>query len=116
MTQRTKIHESGNKLNVAWRQWVTSAGAVVLAFLASQHHNLVMLLFVLGFSGAAGMSLMTAFPILRRGMLLMSLLMTALTFYIMMRHKQPRVVRIMSALSIPLSFALILWTVYKFGF
>ena len=111
----TNQRECGTGLNMAWKQWVTSGGAVALAFLASQHHNLHMLLFVLGLSSAAGMNLLTAFPILRRGMLLMSLLMTALTFYIMMRHKQPRVTRIMSALSIPLSLGLILWTVYQFG-
>jgi hypothetical protein len=95
---------------------VTSAGSVALAFLASQHHNLHMLLFMLGLSSAASMSFLAASPVIRRGMLLMSILMIGLTFYNVMRHKQTGIIRTMSALSIPISFVIIAWTVFQFGF
>ncbi len=95
---------------------MTSAGSVALAFLASQHHSLHMLLFVLGLSSAASMSFLNASPIIRRGMLLMSMLMIGLTFNNVIRHKQGRIIRTMSALSILLSLVIIVWTVYQFGF
>ena len=99
---------------MAWKQWVTSGGSVALAFLASQHHNLHMLLFVLGLSSAASMSFLNASPFLRRGMLLMSLLMIGFTLYNSIRHKQAVIIRTMSALSIPISLGLIVWTIYQF--
>lgn len=42
------------------KEGLTSIGAVILAFLASQHHNLHMLLFAIGI-GSAGTSFMTCF-------------------------------------------------------
>ena len=99
---------------MGWRQWVTSAGSVALAFLASQHHNLHMLLLLLGLS-AASTSFLTANPLLRRGMLLMSLLLTALTAYNIRRHKQAGIIRTLSELSILISLGFIAWTVYQFG-
>ena len=58
------------------REWLLSIGAMVLAFLASQHHNLHMLLLSFGLGGA-GMSFLTAVPSVRRAMLIMSLAMIA---------------------------------------
>ena len=56
------------------KQRALSIGAVVLAFLTSQHHTLHMLVLVFGL-GSAGASFMRTAPWLRRGMLLMSLVM-----------------------------------------
>jgi hypothetical protein len=56
------------------KEGLTSFGAVVQAFLASQHHTLHTLLFTIGM-GSAGTSFMTMLPLVRRIMLLMSLAM-----------------------------------------
>jgi hypothetical protein len=44
------------------KEWLLSFGAVALAFLGSQHHNLMMVLFAFGL-GSAGMNLMTEMPL-----------------------------------------------------
>ncbi len=59
------------------REGITSIGAVVLAFLAGQHHNLHTLLLALGL-GSAGMTFIQAYPVIRGGMLLLSLGMVVL--------------------------------------
>jgi hypothetical protein len=43
------------------KEGILSIGAVVLAFLASQHHTLHMLLLAVGLAGT-GMGFLTAFP------------------------------------------------------
>jgi hypothetical protein len=62
------------------RQWLLSIGAVALAIIGSQHHNLMMLLFALGL-GDATMSAMTAVPFVRNVMLALSVVMAAVIAY-----------------------------------
>ena len=94
--------------------WVASIGSIALAFLASQHHTLHMLLFTVGIGGA-GMSFMTMFPLLRRVMLLMSLAMVAVIVYQVRDPKRPYSMRIMGGVSILLTLGLLIWSVMHFG-
>lgn len=96
------------------KEGLTSVGAVVLAFLASQHHTLHMLLFTVGIGGA-GMSFMTMFPLVRRVMLLMSLAMVGLVVYQVRDPKRPNSMRIMGGMSILLTLGLLMWSVMQFG-
>ncbi|MFI5341359.1 MAG: hypothetical protein ACHQ7N_16160 [Candidatus Methylomirabilales bacterium] len=96
------------------KEGLTSVGAVVLAFLASQHHTLHMLLFTIGLGGA-GMSFMTMFPMVRRVMLLMSLAMVGVIVYQVRDPKRPTSVRIMGGVSILLTLGLLIWSVMQFG-
>jgi len=89
--------------------WLLSAGAVLLAFLGSQHHNLMMLLFATGL-GNAGASLMTGHPLLRHAMLAMSLVMAAVIAYQISRPKRPTAVRIIGALSILITLGIAGWS------
>ncbi len=75
------------------REWLLSLGAVGLAFLGSQHHNLMMLLFALGL-GNAGISLMTDMPIVRPVMLALSLVMVAAIGYQISRPSRPWAMRL----------------------
>jgi hypothetical protein len=95
------------------REWLLSIGAVVLAFLASQHHNLMLLLSVA--LGGAGMSSMTGVPLIRRAMLLMSLAMVAVIAYRMRDSKLPRSMRIAGAVSIVVTLGLAAWSVARLG-
>lgn len=96
------------------REWLFSIGAVVLAFLASQHHNLHMLLLSIGLGGA-GTSFITAVPLVRRAMLLVSLAIVAVIGYQMRDAKRPRSVRITGAISIILTLGLAVWSIMRFG-
>ncbi len=96
------------------KEGLTSVGAVVLAFLASQHHTLHMMLFTLGL-GAAGMSFMTMFPMVRRVVLLMSLAMVDVIVYQARDPKRPIPMRVMGGLSILLTLGLLIWSVMQFG-
>jgi len=96
------------------REWWLSIGAVVLAFLASQHHALHMLLLALGMGGA-GTSLMTAVPLVRRAMLLMSLAMVVVTAYQLRDPTRPRSMRRLGALSIVATIGLMAWSLATFG-
>jgi hypothetical protein len=91
-----------------------SIGAVVLAFLASQHHTLHMLTLVFGLGGA-GASFMTTAPWLRRAMLLMSLVMTAVIAWQIRSADRPRSFRISGAVSIALTLGLVGWSIMQFG-
>ena len=97
-----------------WRERVLSIGAMVLAFLASQHHTLHMLLLAAGLGGAS-MSLMTAFPLVRRVMLVMTLVMVVVMAYQMRAAKRPKSVRVMNAASIVVTLGLVAWSVAQFG-
>jgi hypothetical protein len=97
------------------REWLFSFGAVVLAFLGTQHHNLMMLLFALGL-GNAGMSLMTKLPLVRDVMLAMSLVMAAAIAYQISRPRLPTAVRVAGTLSILLTLGLAGWSILNFGF
>ncbi len=96
------------------REWLLSFGAVALAFLGSQHHNLMMLLFALGL-GDAGMSAMTAIPLVRTSMLVLSLVMAAVVGYQISRPSRPTATRLIGALSILFTLGLAGWSVLRFG-
>lgn len=96
------------------RESLTGAGSVLVAFLATQHHNLHMLLMTLGM-GSAGMGLMTNFPLIRRLMLVISLIMAVLTLYRLWRQPRPARMRLLGGLSAAFSLVLVLWSVYQFG-
>ena len=96
------------------KEKLTSVSAVVLAFLASQHHTLHMLLLTVGIGGA-GMSFMTMFPLVRRVMLLMSLAMVAVIVYQVRDPKRPYSMRVMGGVSILLTLGLLIWSVMQFG-
>lgn len=96
------------------REGLTSIGAVVLAFPASQHHTLHMMLFAVGLGGA-GMSFMTMFPVARRVMLLMSLAMVGLMLYQLRDAKRPICMRITIGMSILVTLGLVVWSVAQFG-
>jgi hypothetical protein len=93
---------------------ILSIGAMLLAFLASQHHALHMLVLAAGLGGASG-SLMTAVPWVRRTMLLMTLVMVAVMAYQIRDARRPNSLRIMNGVSIAISLALMAWSVEKFG-
>lgn len=96
------------------RENLTAAGSMALAFLATQHHNLHMLLVAMGM-GSAGMGLMTNFPLIRRLMLAVSLVMAGTTLYGLWRHQRPVRMRIAGGVSAAVSLALVAWSVYQFG-
>ena len=88
--------------------------SVALAFLASQHHTLHMLLLSAGVGGA-GASFMTMYPTLRRLMLLMSLVMIGLTLYQAWRRQPALAVRVLTWVSAAAAFGLLVWSVGRFG-
>lgn len=96
------------------KESLTAAGSMLLAFLASQHHNLHMLLFTVGM-GSAGMGFMTHFPMIRRFMLLMSVVMTGLTVWQLWRRQRPAPMRVVGGISAAVSLGLVVWSVYQFG-
>ncbi len=93
---------------------VGSIGAVLLAFLASQHHTLHMLLLAAGLGGA-GTSLMTTVPLLRRAMLLMSLIIAGGLAYRIRDAGCPRSMRILNGVSTLLTIGIVVWSVAEFG-
>lgn len=96
------------------REWLLSAGAVVLAFLGTQHHNLMMLLFAVGL-GNAGMSLMTELTLVRYIMLGMSLVMAAVIGYQISRPSRPMAMRIAGSLSILITLGIAGWSLLHMG-
>jgi hypothetical protein len=96
------------------REWLLSVGAVVLAFLGTQHHNLMMLLFAVGL-GNAGMSLMTNLPVIRDVMLAMSVVMAAVIAYQISRPRHPMAMRVAGMVSILFTLGLAGWAVLRFG-
>lgn len=96
------------------KEKILSIGAVVLAFLASQHHTLHMLVLALGM-GSASTSVMTTAPLLRRAMLAMSLIMVAVMAYQMWRGKRAKSLRVLNAVSIVATLGLVAWSVKQFG-
>lgn len=96
------------------RTGITALGSVLLAFLATQHHTIHMLILTLGLGGA-GMSAMTAFPLVRRAMLLMALLMVGITIRQLWRHHPTFWLRVSGAISIVVTLSLMIWTTLQFG-
>jgi hypothetical protein len=93
---------------------LAAVGSVLVAFLASQHHLIHMLILLVTF-GSAGMSVMSAFPLLRRGMLLMALLMVGVTLWQMWRSRRNRSMAVLGGISVALTLGLILWSLAQLG-
>lgn len=93
----------------------TSIGAILLAFIASQHHTLHMFLIALGIGGASASS-MTMFPLVRRAMLLLSLAMVALMIYRAISAKYSSAMRLLNVASVLVTLGLVAWSVGQFGF
>ena len=91
-----------------------SLGAVALAFLGSQHHNLMMLLFAFGL-GNAGMSVMTEMPLLSVVMLAVSLVMAEAIGYQISRPGRPFAMRLSGAFSLLLTLGIVGWSILRFG-
>jgi hypothetical protein len=96
------------------RERVLSIGAMVLAFLASQHHALHLLLMAAGLGGASA-TFMTAIPLVRRVMLVVALVMVVVMAYQMRNAERPKSVRLMNAVSILVTLGLAAWSVMQFG-
>jgi hypothetical protein len=95
------------------RTGLASVGAVVLAFLASQHHNLHMLLLAFGLGGA-GTSFIQA-PGIRRAMLLLSLGMVAVSLA-SLRRTAGTGMRGLIIASAAVTLGLVTWSVLRLGF
>ena len=93
----------------------SSLAAVALAFLASQHHNLHMLLLTFGL-GEAAMRFMTVAPLVRDAMLGMSLVMVGVIAYQIRDSRRAASTRVMGAISIVATLALSAWSLAHFGF
>lgn len=96
------------------REWLLSVGSAGLAFLAGQHHAVMMVVLAIGLGDAAA-GAMTAAPVVRRAMLGMSLLMAAVIGWRMLGPRRPRAMRVMGAVSIAATLGLAAWTVARFG-
>jgi hypothetical protein len=96
------------------QEWLLSLGAVALAFLGSQHHNLMMLLFALGL-GNVGMRAMTEMPVVRSVMLAISLVMAVAIGYQISRPSRPLAMRLTGAISILFTLGIVGWSVLRFG-
>ena len=96
------------------REWLLSVGSAGLAFLASQHHAVMMVVLAVGL-GDAAMGPMTAAPLVRRAMLAISLLMAAVIGWRMLSSRRARTMRVMGAVSILATLVLAAWTVARFG-
>lgn len=103
------------KIGALRSEGITSFGAILLAFLATQHHNLHMLLIAIGIGGA-GMGFMTMFPLVRQIMLLMSLAMVGLMVYRACDSRRPASMRILNVVSVLVTLGLAAWSVSEFGF
>lgn len=88
--------------------------AIVLAFLGTQHHNIMMLLLAVGFSDAA-MGFMTVAPLIRTVMLGMSLVMVAVITWQMRVPGRTRSMRILGLISIVATVSLSAWSIAQFG-
>ena len=93
---------------------VASIAALALAFLASQHHNLHMLLLAFGL-GEAAMHFMTAVPAVRDAMLGMSLAMVGVIAYQIRDSRRPASTRVMGVISIVVTLGLLAWSIARFG-
>ena len=88
--------------------------SVAVAFLASHHHTLHMLLLTAGVGGA-GAGFLTMFPTVRRLLLLLSLVMAGVTLYQHWRHRPPLAVRALGLVSAALTFGLLVWSIGTYG-
>jgi hypothetical protein len=93
---------------------LAAIGAPLLAFLASQHHTIMMGLFAFGLSDAA-MGFMTAAPLVRDAMLGMSLAMVGVVAWQIRDKRRPAPTRVAGAVSILVTLALAAWSIVYFG-
>jgi hypothetical protein len=89
-------------------------GAAVLAFVASQHHNIHMLAIALGLGGA-GASFMQSYPAIRRVMLLVSIGMVVFTLISLRRRPVSPGMRVWVVLFSILTIGIVVWSVARFG-
>jgi hypothetical protein len=97
---------------------ITGVGSVVVALLASQHHllHMLILLATLGAAGMSGMTGMTGYPpLVRQGMLLMSVVMVGVTIWQMRTWKSNRPMIVFGVVSITLTLGLIVWSITQYG-
>ena len=93
---------------------IGAIAAVVLAFLASQHHTIMMSLYAFGLGNTA-ISFMTAAPLVRDAMLGMSLVMIAVVAWQIKDKRRPRSMRVTGAVSIVATLALAAYSIFHFG-
>jgi hypothetical protein len=93
---------------------IAAIAAVVLAFLASQHHTIMMSLFAFGL-GNTVMNFMTAAPLVREIMIGMSLVMVAVVAWQIKDRRRPRSMRVTGAISIVATLALAAYPIFHFG-
>ncbi|HZC06291.1 MAG TPA: hypothetical protein VE338_11700 [Ktedonobacterales bacterium] len=97
---------------------ITGVGSVVVALLASQHHllHMVILLVTLGMAGMSGMGGMAGYPpLVREGMLLMSVVMVGVTIWQMRAWRNNPSMLILGSVSIALTLGLIVWSISQYG-
>ncbi len=95
------------------RGWISSAGSLVFAFLATQHHNLHVLMLTLGI-GTAGAAFL-ATPGVRYAFYALSLVALGVTAHQLRRHWHSRALRIGGISSAVLTVALLAWSAVGFG-
>jgi hypothetical protein len=93
---------------------VATIGAAGLAFIASQHHNVHMLLIALGVGGA-GSTVMQSFPWARRLMLLVSIGVVAVNLAGVRRSAVSRRMRGVVLVFSALTIVIVVWSVIRFG-
>jgi hypothetical protein len=103
-----------NRPSPTHKAQITAVGSMVLAFLASQHHLIHMFILLVTF-GTAGMSFLNAFPLIRRGMLLVSLIMVGITIWQTWRWRRSRLMNVLGSTSIVLTLGLVIWSIAQFG-
>lgn len=91
-----------------------SIAAMLLAFLASQHHNVHMALLTLGLGGS-GMTFMKVYPGVRRAMLLLSLLVVAVNLKSLRRQSAPPAMRAAVVGLSVLTIGVIAWSLSRLG-
>jgi hypothetical protein len=96
------------------RSSLVSVGAALLAFLASQHHNLHMLLVTFGLGGA-GMTFIQAYPSVRRAMLLISLGMVVVNLRTLRRPRMTVALRWLTLAFTVLTLGLVAYSIASFG-
>ncbi|MDR7418166.1 MAG: hypothetical protein QN178_04560 [Armatimonadota bacterium] len=93
---------------------LASLAAALLAFAASQHHNLHMVIIALG-AGSAGSTLMQGYPMVRRAMLLVSIGVVALNLRSLRRRPPSPGMRWWILGVSALTLALVIWSTARFG-
>ena len=96
------------------KKGLTAGLSIGLAFLASQHHLIHMLLLTFGLGGA-GLSFMMRYPWLRLGMIIMSLVLAGMMMRHIWRRDEPMVMRVLNGASAAITVALVIWSVAQTG-